>query len=214
MVGLAGGGPPPGAPPPGPMHAQGTAPPAGPPGAPPGAPPQDDRRATPEEKQLAAEFYGNVSDAIYEPKTAESIAKALQGVSKAQGAGVSAVEPVAQAVAQAVSQVSMSALQEGVPITKEIVVGAIGILAADVGTNLAKAAGVPPLDREQIHAVFLRVNEIALDQREQMVEAQKVLDSAPPPEVGAPPEGGAPPGPPQGTGLAAPGAPPPGPTPQ
>ena len=180
------------------MHAQGTAPPE--------APPQEaERRATPEEKQLAAEFYGNVSDAIYEPKTAEAIAKALQGVSKAQGAGVSAVEPVAQAVAQAVSQVSLSALQEGVPITKEIVVGAIGILAADVGTNLAKAAGVPPLDRDQIHAVFLRVNEIAVDRREQMVEAQQALDSAPPPE-GEPPAG-----PPQGTGLAAQGAPPPGP---
>ena len=208
MVGLApGGAPPAGAPPGGPMHAQGTAPPE--------APQEAERRASPEEKQLAAEFYGNVSDAIYEPKTAEAIAKALQGVSKAEGAGVSAVEPVAQAVAQAVSQVSLSALQEGVPITKEIVVGAIGILAADVGTNLAKAAGVPPLDRDQIHAVFLRVNEIAVDRREQMVEAQQALDSAPPPE-GEPPAG-----PPQGTGLAAQGGPPapppgppPGPTPQ
>jgi len=77
---------------------------------------------------------------------------------------------------------------------------AAATLAADMGTRLAQSAGVPPLSKEQIQAVYLRSMELMAAQRDEYVQAQQ----GPAPAEQAPPSAGNGLMVPRGAGGAAP----------
>ena len=160
-----------------------------------GGNPQD-RPASEEEKGLYREVLANCMNAIYEPETAEALAQTMRRSAEVAERGDDGIEgPVVESLAQvisgAVSRVFMDGLLNDLPLTREMGAAATATLATDMGTRLAQSAGVPPLSKEQIQAVYLRSMELMAAQRDEYVQAQQ----------GAAPAGQAPP--PAGNGTVA-----------
>ena len=121
-----------------------------------------DRRATDEEKATYRQMLANTMKALYSEKTADAIAETLRA-----GADVSPVEGLAQIISSAVSRVAYSGLENGQPIGREMALAATMQAVQDIGTNVAQAAGAPPLNDEQMEAVYLRSIELIAERRDE-----------------------------------------------
>lgn len=188
MVGLA------------PSMATGGAPAAGTPAPAGGSPepmpegqPQEGRRATDEEKALYKEFLANTLNDIYEPETAEALGRVLRNTTQASpeagsGSLVVGVETLALVVSGAVAKVAYHGLQNDLPITREMAAAAAATVSADIGRNMAEAAGVEPMSDEQIQALFLRSMELLGEERDRR-KAERQQGGESPPETPATPPG-------------------------
>lgn len=147
----------------------GDAPPAPGPGGAPGA--EAPAGISGEEKDVYLEFLGNTVNAIYDPKTSESVGETLRAAHQSGretgGQVIPIVEPLAQVVSAAVSSVAYSGLENGLPITRDMAAAAAASLAADIGNNMTEAVGTPPLPQEMVQAVYLRSMELMGEQRDQ-----------------------------------------------
>ena len=173
------------------MQPGGPVPPGGGQAAPGAEPMQEGpggRRASEEEKALFGEFYGNVVNAAYQEKTADMVAEGLHRAAQTEGAPPP-VEMLANVVSGAIGRVAFDGVDNGLAITREMVAAATMTLAADVGQNMAEAAGVPPLPEDQIHAVYLRSMEMLADQRDQKDRVNGMARNTPEEQAQEPQQG-------------------------
>ena len=143
------------------------------------------RKPTQQEQQLFEDFIGNAINALYQPETANRVANLLRTGQK----GINPVEQIGMVTAMIVNQVQASAEQSGQDIPAPIVVRAAAKVASDIGTELAPAAGLPPLSENHVKGAYLRAMEIlGEDRREKQVapvDADRAVEAITGPMSGA-----------------------------